>query len=102
MVPILAPEERYYVTRNLELMLEESIMALFQQNDELWKTSLSRASDWVANHFDDNAEQRAIMSGLSALAAQSISMRQLDIGDAEAALESYRLKVDATAEEDTQ
>ena len=101
-VPILAPEERYYVTRNLELMLEESIMALFQQNDELWKTSLSRASDWVANHFDDNAEQRAIMSGLSALAAQSISMRQLDIGDAEAALESYRLKVDATAEEDTQ
>jgi uroporphyrin-3 C-methyltransferase len=89
--PLLAPEERYYITRNLELMLEESLLALLQQNESLWETNLERADNWLQRHFADSPERRAFSAELFALQQQAISTSELDIGAAEEALQRFRL-----------
>lgn len=89
--PLLAPEERYYITRNLELMLEESLLALLQQNESLWVANLDRADNWLQRHFADSPERRAFSAELFALQQQAISTSELDIGAAEEALQRFRL-----------
>ncbi|WP_298633218.1 uroporphyrinogen-III C-methyltransferase [uncultured Umboniibacter sp.] len=97
--PILAPEERYFVSRNLELMLEESLLALLQQNESLWRANLERADSWLQLHFSDSPERRAFSTELLALRQQAISISQLDIGAAEEALQRFRLGAQQDTEE---
>ncbi|MEQ3696435.1 MAG: uroporphyrinogen-III C-methyltransferase [Pseudomonadales bacterium] len=99
--PVLAPEERYFVTRNLELMLEESLLALLQQNESLWVANLERADSWLQLHFADSPERRAFSTELLALQQQAISISQLDIGAAEEALQRFRLGAQPATEEES-
>ncbi|RMA82207.1 uroporphyrinogen-III C-methyltransferase [Umboniibacter marinipuniceus] len=99
--PVLAPEERYFVTRNLELMLEESLLALLQQNETLWVANLERADSWLQTHFAEGPERSAFSAELISLQQQAISISQLDIGAAEEALQRFRLGEQNVSEEQT-
>lgn len=52
--PLLSPEQGHYLRQNLQLMLEQAQLALLRQQQEIYKTSLTRSSELLARYFDPN------------------------------------------------
>lgn len=72
-LPLLPPEQEYFLYRNLELKLESARAALLRRDNANFHASLRTARDWVALHFEpaDPAVQ--------AVVADLIAMDRIDI-----------------------
>lgn len=62
-VPLLAPEEAYFLHRNLELQLEAARLGLLRGSSGLYRRSLEQARDWLGRHFN---QQDAGVQAMSA------------------------------------
>ncbi|RFA27214.1 hypothetical protein CAI21_15315 [Alkalilimnicola ehrlichii] len=51
-VPLLAPEERYFLYQNLRLSLMTARLALLEGNAELYRRSLEQAGEWLTRYYD--------------------------------------------------
>lgn len=66
--PLMTPEQSYYLKQNLRLMLEQASLALFNQDEQVLKTSLTRAKAWISEYFQtDSPHVIASLENLSAL-----------------------------------
>ncbi len=63
--PMLPPEQRYFLRRNLQLKLESARLALLLDNTTAWKASLDEAAAWTKHYFDD--KEPAVKETLDAL-----------------------------------
>ena len=72
--PLLAPKERYFLNQNLQLQLAKAEIALLQNRQALYQTSLAEASSWLSGYFDlDNNEVQEALKQLTELQGQSLN-----------------------------
>ena len=53
--PLLAPDQEFFLRRNLELKLETARLAALARDGAAFRLSTRTARDWLAVHFDPNA-----------------------------------------------
>jgi len=63
---LLAPQERYFLYRNLEIELESARLAVLQGDAANYKQSLESAQRWLETRFDK--EDAGVQSAISAIA----------------------------------
>jgi uroporphyrin-3 C-methyltransferase len=90
-VMLLAPEERYFVRENIRLRLLSARIALLARNEQVFRTDLDLAIDWIGKYYD--VEQRAVGSAISALRqlrASSIAVDLPSLADTLSAVRAAR------------
>ncbi len=88
---VIPKSEAYYVGRSVDLILEESLFALSQGNNDLWSMSLSRAHNLIAKSYRDDPVKHALQDELLSLASLNIQPSTVEIGAAEASLQAFKL-----------
>lgn len=72
--PLLAPEQRYFLNQNLQLMLAKAEIALLQGQTEVFKTGVTDSVTWLQEYFDLNDPTvSSVVEQLNQIAAQSVS-----------------------------
>lgn len=70
-VPLLAPEQRYFLNQNLQLYLNKSELALLQRNNAVYQQSLESAVGWIEQYFDlDDSQVQGVLTQLQELREQ--------------------------------
>ncbi len=89
--PLLPPEQRYFLTENLRLMLEQARLALLREDNADFQQRLATARQWIETYFDTEAPAtRGALQTLDELAKQDIHPALPDISGALKAIERYR------------
>ncbi len=89
--PLLPPEQRYFLTQNLQLQLEQARIALLRGETAVYRERLAQAQKWIKQFFNlDDSTTRAMLDNLQALAKQNVAPPLPDITGALAALTQYR------------
>jgi len=59
-IPLLSPKQHYYLKENIKGKIETAIRAIYQENQEIYKTSLQVADEWAMQFFklDDPAVEQ--------------------------------------------
>lgn len=78
--PMLPPEQRYFLRRNLQLKLESARVALLLDNTAAWKASLDESVEWTRRYFDSNEPSvKNALATLERLAAAKLSANLPDL-----------------------
>ena len=90
-IPLLSPEQHFFLSENLKLQLEQARLALLNAEQAVYQERLQTASNWVGRFFkpDDPASQ-AMRSELQQLAAEKIKPALPDISASYRALQDLR------------
>ncbi|MDZ7803511.1 uroporphyrinogen-III C-methyltransferase [Thiohalophilus sp.] len=89
--PLLAPEQRFFLTQNLQLQLEQARLALLNGQTRVYQERLQQARQWVETYFDtEQAPTRQTLEQLAELAGREIHPELPDISDTHQALERFR------------
>ncbi|MFK7887343.1 MAG: uroporphyrinogen-III C-methyltransferase [Gammaproteobacteria bacterium] len=79
---IMAPEDAYFIYRNLELNLTIARLALMRQDTENFKGSLTTASRWLEQHFvNDDPGVSKMITRINDMAETPINPDLPDISD---------------------
>lgn len=90
-VPLLAPEEEYFLRENLRLKLEGARLAALAGEATIYKDSLAAARAWLNTYFSRTSQaSRDALAEIDKLAALDIRPRLPDLSDTVAALRSAR------------
>ncbi|TCS73364.1 uroporphyrin-3 C-methyltransferase [Sulfuritortus calidifontis] len=90
-LPLLAPEQIYFVKQNLKLRLLSARLAALQGDQATWKSDLTAAQAWVTQYFNRNDPLvRGTLDSLKHLAAASVSVEGADISGSLKALNEAR------------
>jgi len=91
-VPLLPPEQSYFLRENMKLRLLTARIALLQHDEQSYKADLMAAQEWLARYFDTNAKPaRAAKNLLRQLAESPVSIQLPDISESLAAVQNYKL-----------
>lgn len=72
--PVLAPKERFFLRRNLELQFEMARLAAMQRDQENFAQSLDQAASWIGLYFDTaNTEVGDLQAAIDALRTTELS-----------------------------
>jgi len=101
--PLLAPEQRFFLTQNLQLQLEQARLALLNGQTRVYQERLQQARQWLESYFDTGHNAtRQIIEQLRELAEQKIHPPLPDISDTHQALREFRQqRRDKPAPDDT-
>ena len=89
--PLLAPEQRYFLDQNLQLMLAKADLALLQERDAIFQQSIDSASKWLLDYFDvDHAEVKNVLTQLNQIRAQKITVELPTITGSYQALQAIK------------
>lgn len=90
-LPLLAPEQIYFVRQNLKLRLLSARLAALQGDQATWKSDLEAAQAWVTQYFNRNDPLvRSTTDSLKHLAASSVAVEGADISGSIKALNEAR------------
>ncbi len=99
-VPLLPPNQEFFLRENLKLHLLSARLALLSRDEDSFRLELKTAQLWTARYFDGKSNENMQMSdGLKKLAASDISIELPDIGASLQAVRNYRLTREARVEE---
>lgn len=88
---LLPPGQRFFLRQNLRLKLETARLALLQRDTELFRQSLTTATEWLQRYFDgDAAGTRNMIATLSPYQALELQPTLPDISGALKALDAWR------------
>lgn len=76
---VLTPEEAAFIREQLRIKLEIVKIALIQHNEAFYETGIKDAREWLAEHFNKNADYDAFAAGLDKLAGIKIRSQLPDI-----------------------
>ena len=88
---VVPQSDAYYVGRSIDFMLEESLFALSQGNNDLWSMSLDRAHTMIEQSYQNDAVKTALQSEISVLSKVNIKPSKVEIGAAEASLQAFKM-----------
>ena len=72
--PVLAPKERFFLRRNLELQFEMARLSAIQRDQENFERSLGQAAAWIRRYFDaDDTEVGEILAAIAAMRRTDLS-----------------------------
>lgn len=95
--PMLPPEQRYFLRRNLQLKLESARLALLLDNGNAWSASLNEAAEWTRRYFDSaEAGVKEALVTLDRLAATNLLPPLPDLSSSRALLQKLSRKAAGT------
>ncbi|MFW2438478.1 MAG: uroporphyrinogen-III C-methyltransferase [Arenicellales bacterium] len=69
-VPLLPPEQNYYLRENIKALLITARIALLRNDTAIYQSSLQQAEQWLAEYFDSTSQKtRWVLTELKNLAA---------------------------------
>ncbi len=72
--PVLAPKERFFLRRNLELQFEMARLSAIQRDQENFERSLDQAAAWIRRYFDAaDTEVGEILAAIAAMKMTDLS-----------------------------
>ncbi len=91
-IPLLPPNQEYFLRENLKLHLLTARLALLSRDENSFRLELKTAQLWTARYFDGKSnEGMRMLEGLKKLAASNISIELPDISPSLQAVRNYRL-----------
>ena len=91
--PLLSPEQHFFLTQNLELLIEQSRLALLNGHSTVFQERLAAAKRWIKLFFDEEHNvTRNMLSTIETLEAINIAPHLPDISETYAAIQKYRLR----------
>jgi len=91
-IPLLPPNQEFFLRENLKLSLLSARLALLSRDEVSFRLGLKTAQIWTARYFDSKSKENMRMSeGLKKLAASDISIELPDISSSLKAVRNYRL-----------
>jgi uroporphyrin-3 C-methyltransferase len=91
-IPLLPPNQEFFLRENLKLSLLSARIALLSRDEVSFRQGLKTAQLWTARYFDSkSSESKRMSEGLKKLAASDISIELPDISDSLQAVRNYRL-----------
>lgn len=90
-VPLLPPNQEYFLRENLRLRLLSARLALLARDENGYKADLKAAQDWIATYYDLKAKQVVnAQTSLRQLAESRVSIAVPDITDSLNALKTLQ------------
>jgi len=78
--PLLSPEQRFYLTQNLKLQIEQARLALLNNHPQIFKDRLTQAQKWINQYFDNKHDlTRSVSQSIKQLAQTNITVKLPDI-----------------------
>lgn len=97
-LPLLAPDEIFFLRENLKLRLLSARLALLSRDNTSYQQELKTAQQWVARYFDTKSAGGAeAVAALGKLRAASISIELPDITGSLDAVRNYRASLAKSA-----
>jgi uroporphyrin-3 C-methyltransferase len=94
-IPLLPPNQEFFLRENLKLSLLSARLALLSRDEASFKQGLMTSQLWTARYFDGkSSEVKQMSDGLKKLAASDISIELPDISASLKAVRNYRLMRD--------
>lgn len=91
-IPLLPPDQEFFLRENLKLRLLSARLALLTRDQNSFKQELQTAQLWTTRYFDGKSAQSVRMqAGLKLLVASSINIELPDISPSLQAVRNYRL-----------
>jgi uroporphyrin-3 C-methyltransferase len=92
--PLLSPEQHYFLTQNLHLMLEQTQLALLQGKQQAFDSGLTKATVWIGTYFEaSDPTTQALVQNLSALQGTEISPTLPNISGSLNQLNTYLIEL---------
>lgn len=94
-LPLLEPEQAYFLRENLKLRLLTARIALLQHDEVTYRTDLQFASDWLKRYFNvQDATGHTALNTLEQLSASTISIELPDVSASLNAVANYKLSLE--------
>jgi len=78
--PLLSPEQRFYLTQNLKLQIEQARLALLNNHPQIFKDRLTQAQKWINQYFDNKHNlTQSVSQSVKQLAQTNITVKLPDI-----------------------
>jgi uroporphyrin-3 C-methyltransferase len=91
-IPLLPPNQEFFLRENLKLSLMSAHLALLSRDEESFRQELATMQRWVTYYFDTHsANGLRMLAGLKKLATASINIDLPDISPSLQAVRNYRL-----------
>ena len=100
---ILTPEEAHFIKQQLKVRLEMIEIALVQQNDTLFTSSIADAKQWLKKNFAENQQTDQFVAELDKLAGVQLKSQYPDVSGSLKLLKDIsklRLETDRAALDD--
>ena len=89
--PLLAPEQRYFLDLNLQLILQRANLAVWQRAPEQVQRDLDEATVWTRRYFDINdVKVQSFLDALQELQGEQLDVELPDLAGAYSALKVFR------------
>ncbi|MCK9202165.1 MAG: uroporphyrinogen-III C-methyltransferase [Gallionella sp.] len=97
-IPLLPPEQEFFLRENLKLRLLSARLALLSRDEESFRHEMKTAQAWTARYFDARSSDGAnMLAGLRKAATASIAIELPDISPSLQAVRNYRLTREGAA-----
>ena len=91
-IPLLPPNQQFFLRENLKLRLMSAKMDLLTRDENAYKQDVEASLRWVRRYFDTKSKQGlAMLEGLGKLSSSNIYVALPDIGSSLQAIRNYRL-----------
>jgi uroporphyrin-3 C-methyltransferase len=91
-IPLLPPNQEFFLRENLKLRLWSARLALLSRDENSFRQELKTAQLWTARYFDGKSSQgMRMLAELKKLASTSIAIELPDISPSLQAVRNYRL-----------
>ncbi|WP_421868617.1 uroporphyrinogen-III C-methyltransferase [Motiliproteus sp.] len=88
--PLLSPEQHYFLTQNLHLMLEQTQLALLQGKQQAFDAGLDKSANWIKTYFEKtDATSAALVKSLDEIKGTQVAPEMPDISGSLKALKTY-------------
>ena len=80
-LPLLAPQQIYFLRENIKLRLLAGRMSLLQRDETGFRADLAAAREWTARYFNPRDDAtRAMLASLDEMAKAPVLLKDADIG----------------------
>ena len=87
-VPLLSPEQAFFLRENLKLRLLGARLALLARDQTSFKTDLDAASEWLQRYYDTG--DRPVAAALTTVTQLAQSQLSIELPDISASLDAAR------------
>lgn len=97
-IPLLLPDQEFFLRENLKLRLLSARIALLSRDEVLFRQELKTTQQWIIRYFDIKSPAGSVMlDSLKKLAASSINIELPDLSPSLQAVRNYRLSREKAA-----
>ena len=87
-LPLLPPEQAYFVRENVKLRLLSARLSLLARDENSYKADLKAAQNWIRQYYDE--KDRAVKAALATLQQLSASQLRVNVPDITGSLNAVR------------